>query len=61
VTEFEVVCVSSKGSISLSFVTNCTSFASFETSVSFELLGDSVSFTSTTGSDTSSFGAEEVS
>ena len=58
VTEFEVTSVVSKASTSFTFVTNCTSFTSFETSVVLELLGESVSCASTTGSVTSSTGAE---
>ena len=58
VTEFEVASVVSKASTSLTFVTNCTSFTSFETSVVLELLGGSDSFTSTTGSAISSIEAE---
>ncbi len=58
VTEFEVASVVSKASTSLTFVTNCTSVTSFETSVVLELLGDSVSCTSATCSVISSTGAE---
>ena len=58
VTEFEVASVVSKASTSLTFVTNWTSFTSFETSVVLELLGGSVSFTSTTGSYVSSTEAD---
>ena len=61
VTELDVESVVSKASTSLTFVINCTSFTSFETSEVLELLGGSVSCTSTTGSDISSTGAEDDS
>ena len=54
VTEFGVASDVSKASTSLIFVTNCTSFTSFETSVVFELLEGSVSCVSTTDSAFSS-------
>ena len=61
VTEFEIASVVSKASTSLTLVTNCTSFTSFETSVVLELLGGSVSCTSTTGADISSTVADGYS